>query len=149
MKTKFSIFSLIALAFFSVVLIAAAEVSDIDQFRSCSQCGMDRKAYGYSRMLISYNNGTQSGLCSLNCVVAELKKHAESEVKSLQVADRTTQKLVDAKTAVWVMGGNKRGVMTQVPKWAFATKDGAEAFIASSGGKISSWEETLQAARKL
>jgi nitrous oxide reductase accessory protein NosL len=46
------------------------------------------------------------------------------------------------------MGGKKRGVMTQLPKWAFQTKADAEAFIKTNGGKIVPWAEALAAARE-
>ncbi len=42
---------------------------DIDAHRSCASCGMDRKAYGYSRMLIQYEDGAMVGTCSLHCAV--------------------------------------------------------------------------------
>jgi nitrous oxide reductase accessory protein NosL len=38
--------------------------------------------------------------------------------------------------------------MTQRPKWAFATKPAAEAFIVEYGGTIVSWDEALAAARE-
>jgi nitrous oxide reductase accessory protein NosL len=147
MKRKSGIVCLIALVLLSLA-VAVVAGNDIDQFRSCSQCGMDRKAYGYSRMMINYENGTQVGVCSVHCAVTEMNKHAEHAVKSLQVADRDTRTLIDVKKAFWVIGGSKRGVMTQIPTWAFATKEGAEAFVASSGGKTGSWESVLLAARE-
>jgi len=64
-------------------------------------------------------------------------------VKSLQVADYDSKKLIDAKKAFWVIGGNKPGVMTATPKWAFAAKVDADRFIATNGGKLVSFEEAL------
>lgn len=147
MKTKFGVVIFMAAILVSIAVAAAVAGNDIDQFRTCGKCGMDRKVYSYSRMLINYNNGSQSGVCSLNCAVDELKKHADSEVKSLQVADLSSQTLIDAQKAIWVMGGSKRGVMTKNPKWAFATQSAAQKFVDSSGGNISSWESVLLAAR--
>jgi nitrous oxide reductase accessory protein NosL len=47
-----------------------------------------------------------------------------------------------------IVGGSKLGVMTQNPKWAFATKEAAQSFIDSNGGNLASWEATLLAARE-
>jgi len=127
--------------------MAAFAGDDIDGHRSCNVCGMDRKAYGFSRMLIRYADGTEGGVCSLHCAVIELDADKDRAVMALLVADRDTRTLIDAEKAFWVMGGSKRGVMTQRPKWAFPSKAAAEAFIAEYGGKIVPWAEALAAAR--
>ena len=121
---------------------------DIALHRSCARCGMDRKAYGYSRMLVRYADSSQVGVCSLHCAVNELEKGRGRKVASLLVADRDTRVLVDAETASWVIGGSRRGVMTQRPKWAFATKDASRAFVAANGGRTASWDEALAAVRE-
>jgi hypothetical protein len=109
---------------------------------------MDRKAYGFSRMLVQYEDGTVAGTCSLYCAVIELDANPEKTVKALLVADRDSRTLLDAEKAVWVMGGKKRGVMTEQPKWAFQSEEGAEVFIRANGGKIVTWAEALAAARE-
>ncbi len=88
------------------------------------------------------------GVCSLHCAIVELDTNQGRKVKTLLVADRNTGTLIDAEKAIWVMGGKKRGVMTQLPKWAFQTKGDAEAFIKKNSGKIVSLEEALTAARE-
>jgi nitrous oxide reductase accessory protein NosL len=35
------------------------------------------------------------------------------------VSDYNTNRLIDAKKAYWVVGGNKSGIMTKRAKWAF------------------------------
>jgi hypothetical protein len=109
---------------------------------------MDRKGYGYSRMLIRFEDGGSAGLCSLRCVVVELDANPERPVKAVLAADRATRELVDAKEAVWVMGGKKPGVMTKVAKWAFRSRADAEAFVAAYGGAIVTWSEAVAAARE-
>ncbi len=121
--------------------------SDIDQNRDCKHCGMDRKAFGYSRMLVEYKDGRKVGTCSLHCVVTELNGK-NGEVISIKVADRDTRKLIDAEKAVWVIGGNKRGVMTMRAKWAFASKAAAQKFVDANGGKIAAWSDALAAAQE-
>lgn len=147
MKQRF-IVSVFAFILFCMAGRGAFAQSDIEDHRSCAHCGMDRKAYGYSRMLIQYGGGSVVGVCSLHCAIVELDANQGRTVKTLLVADRDSRTLIDAEKAIWVMGGKKRGVMTQLPKWAFQTKADAEAFIKKNGGKIVSLEGALAAARE-
>lgn len=148
MKQRFIALGILAVFLFCIVVRVAFAQSDIEDHRSCARCGMDRKAYGYSRMLVQYGDGAVVGVCSLHCAVVELDANQGRTVKTLLVADRNTGTLIEAEKAIWVMGGKKRGVMTQLPKWAFQTKADAEAFIKTNGGKIVSLEEALAAARE-
>jgi len=126
---------------------APAQSDDIAAHRECAHCGMDRKAFGYSRMLIRYADGTETGTCSLRCVVVDLDANKDRAIDKILVADRDSQALIPADKAVWVMGGNKRGVMTKRPKWAFSTDKAARAFIAANGGELATWEQAQAAAR--
>jgi nitrous oxide reductase accessory protein NosL len=148
MKQRFIALGILAVILFCIARTGAFAQSDIEDHRSCAYCGMDRKAYGFSRMLIQYEDGALVGVCSLHCAVVELGANQGRTVKTLLVADRDTRILIDAEKAIWVMGGKKRGVMTQMPKWAFQTKADAEAFIKTNGGKIVPWAEALAAARE-
>jgi nitrous oxide reductase accessory protein NosL len=127
--------------------VEAAE-DDVAVHRECGFCGMDRKAYGYSRALVRYADGAEVGVCSLHCAVIELDAHPDRTPKALLVADRDTHALVDAAAATWVIGGRRKGVMTQRPKWAFATREAAEAFVRADGGALATWDEALAAAKE-
>ena len=148
MKLRTSIICILAAA----QLIAAGTIvfaqSDIEDHRSCVNCGMDRKTYGFSRMLVLYEDGGAAGVCSLHCAVIALGANQRRTIKSLLVADRSTRMLINAEKAIWVMGGRKKGVMTQRPKWAFESKAEADGFIEAYGGKLASWTEALAAARE-
>jgi hypothetical protein len=148
LKRKFAIIALLTLALVGMAIMDALAQDDIDAHRSCAVCNMDRKAYGYSRMLIHYEDGAVVGACSLHCAVVELDTNRGRTVKSLLVADRDSRALIDVERAIWVMGGGKRGVMTQLPTWAFQSKAGAEAFMKANGGKIVTWAEALAASRE-
>ncbi len=126
----------------AAVCLAAEKVEAPD---SCKHCGMDRTIFSHSRMVVSYTDGSSTGTCSINCVVTDLKE-SKKEVKSFQVADYNSRKLSDAKTAVWAIGGSKKGVMTKTAKWAFAEKADAAAFIKSNGGTLATFDEVLKAA---
>jgi nitrous oxide reductase accessory protein NosL len=147
MRLKRGVIGLIAVVLLGITCVVVMAGNDIDEYRSCKHCGMDRKAYGYSRMMVIHENGSRVGVCSLNCAVTEMNGPRESAVTSLLVADRDSHTLIDAEKAVWVVGGNKRGVMTQNPKWAFARKESAQSFVDAHGGTITSWEAALSAAR--
>jgi nitrous oxide reductase accessory protein NosL len=127
------------------VCLAADKIEAPD---ACKQCGMDRTKFGHSRMVVIYTDGSSSGTCSLNCVVTDMKAAKGKTVKSFQVADYNTRKLTDAKTATWVIGGSKKGVMTSVAKWAFVDKKKAEAFIKENGGKLATFDEALKETEK-
>lgn len=144
---------IVIIAVQTLMLLCAAGTNvlarnDINEHRSCGNCGMDRKAYGFSRMLVQYEDGTVVGTCSLYCVVVELDANPKRTVKSLLVADRESRMLLEVEKAIWVTGGTKRGVMTEQPTWAFHSKEAAEAFIKANGGRIAAWAEALAAARE-
>src|SRR6185369_7690011 len=114
----------------------------------CKQCGMNRTKLTHSRMVVIYADGSSSGTCSLNCVVIDLKASKGKEVKSFQVGDYNTKKLIDARAAIWVIGGSRSGVMTSVAKWAFADRKDAEAFIRQYGGNLATFDDALKATEK-
>lgn len=122
--------------------------ADVVKYKACQHCGMDREKFAHSRMLISYSDGSSIGVCSIHCSVTELKANKDKKVKAVEAADFNTKKLVDAEKATWVIGGNIKGVMTRVAKWAFAKKDDAAAFIQKNGGKPATYKEALALAEK-
>lgn len=122
--------------------------ADVARHKACPHCGMDREKFAHSRMLITYADGTTVGTCSLHCAVTETKAGKGKTVKKIEVADVQTKKLLDVEQATWVTGGTKRGVMTQVAKWAFAKKQDAAAFIRKNGGTLSTYKEALAMAEK-
>ena len=87
---------------------------------------------------------TAQKIAHLQKTVASLQK----QVKSLLVADDRSRKLTDARMAVWVIGGAKSGVMTTVPKWAFAVSSDAQKFVKENGGRVSTFNEALDMAVK-
>jgi nitrous oxide reductase accessory protein NosL len=122
------------------VCLAAEKVEAPD---SCKHCGMNRTKFSHSRMVVTYADGS-TGTCSINCVVIDMKE-TKKEVTSFQVGDYNSKKLINAKTATWVIGGSKKGVMTPVAKWAFAEKKDAEAFIKKNGGKPATFDDMVKA----
>ena len=129
---------------FAAVSLAA---NDIPEYKFCKVCGMDRGKYKSSRVLIEYDDGSEVGLCSINCAAEEMKSTSKTP-KVIWVADYNTGELIDARQAIWVTGGSKKGVMTQKAKWAFADKTAAQAFIDKNGGKSTEFEQIMIASNE-
>jgi copper chaperone NosL len=140
-------FCLSVVMLFALTTICMAAEKGVEAPGDCKKCGMDRTIFAQSRMVVTYSDGS-SGTCSINCAVVDMQANSGKTVTSLQVGDYDTRKLIDAKTAVWVIGGKKRGVMTAVAKWAFADKKRAEKFIKVNGGSQATFDEVVKATEK-
>lgn len=127
--------------------LTAEEISDdIITHPKCVYCGMDRKQYAYSRVLLRYRDGSAVGLCSLHCAGIDLALHPEKLPAQIMAGAYDHGDLVDAEKAIWVLGGSKQGVMSIRGKWAFDRKEDAEAFIREFGGSTASFRDVMTAA---
>jgi nitrous oxide reductase accessory protein NosL len=136
-----SIFSLFV---FAVCGLAIAQ-DDIKKHPSCKYCGMDRQKFAHSRFFVENEDGSTEGTCSIHCAAIDFALNIDKTPKLMQVGDFNTKTLIDAEKAFWVIGGNKPGVMTKRAKWAFATKEGAEKFMAENGGNPATFEQSFKA----
>ncbi len=143
MAMLMSIFAFCALYSWSIALSEGP--NDIIKLPECKYCGMNRKHFAHSRMVVNHKDGTSVGTCSINCTASDYIKALDDSPISLQVGDYLTHKLIDAHRAYWVIGGNVRGVMTENAKWAFEKKTDAEAFIKTNGGKNATFDEVMKA----
>ena len=128
----------------------AATAVEVEAPEGCEHCGMNRIRFSRSRMLVKYSDASQAGTCSIRCMVVDLDAKGKKTVAALLVGDYGVEgnPLINAQTATWVIGGNLRGVMTPIAKWAFATKASAEAFIAVNEGRLATYAEAEAAARE-
>jgi copper chaperone NosL len=145
MKRWGIVFAAFTLVLFTGTFFMAQAQEDIQKIASCKYCGMDRAKFAYSRMLIEYEDGTSVGTCSIHCVAVDLALNIDKTPKTISVGDYNTKALIDAEKAVWVIGGNKPGVMTKRAKWAFAEKGAAEAFVKENQGKVATFDEAMKA----
>ncbi|RJR47286.1 MAG: NosL family protein [Deltaproteobacteria bacterium] len=145
MKGKVFIGMMIAVVLFMGVPAFAQKAEDVQKHASCKYCGMDREKFNYSRMLITYNDGSELASCSIHCAALDLALNLGKSPTSLQVADYNTKKLIDAEKAAWVIGGKKPGVMTKVAKWAFEKQEDALAFIKENEGKAAAFDDAMRA----
>ncbi len=122
----------------------AQNAPDIQKHPNCKYCGMDRDKFNFSRMLITYSDGSEFGICSIHCAALEFALNLDKIPAAIQVGDFHTKKLIDAEQAVWVIGGKKPGVMTRNAKWAFADKNDADSFIKENGGDLATFEQAMK-----
>jgi copper chaperone NosL len=137
------VFCAMGLVFVNSEVMAA---EDINKHKSCSYCGMDRGTFSHSRMLIEYDDGVTIGTCSIHCAAVDLALKIDKTPTAIWVADYNTKELINAVNAFWTIGGSKMGVMTKRAKWAFCTKEDAQAFIKKNGGQLATFDEAMKAA---
>ncbi|WP_373499312.1 nitrous oxide reductase accessory protein NosL [Desulfococcus sp.] len=139
-------FVLILLVPSAVLASGGAGQSDIEKYPKCPLCDMDRKQFAFSRILVTYEDASSSGYCSLHCAAISMAIHLDKTPVKIEAGDYDTRELIDAETAVWVIGGSKTGVMTHRAKWAFKELRNAEAFVSAHGGAISNFDAAMKAA---
>jgi len=127
-------------------LAAAAPLADdIKKHPECKYCGMDRQKFGSSRMLVRYDDGTEVPTCSIHCTGIDLALNPHKGILASLVGDYNSRVLLDAEKAIWVLGGNKMGVMSIRGKWAFGDRSAAGRFIKEQGGSLATYDEVMKA----
>lgn len=124
---------------------SAPLADDVKQYPECKYCGMDREKFGYSRMLIQYDDGTAAPTCSVHCAGIDLALNPHKGVAAALAGDYMTRVLLNAEKAFWVLGGDTMGVMSIRGKWAFAKRKDAEQFMKKHGGKLTSYDDIMKA----
>jgi nitrous oxide reductase accessory protein NosL len=140
---------LLAALFMAVLLSIAGLVlaqEDVKVAPSCKYCGMDRTKFARSRMLVTYDDDSRVGTCSIHCLAIDFVTNIDKTPMVIEVGDFFTGRLVDAEKAFWVIGGNKPAVMTHQAEWAFAKKVYADKFIREHGGTLATFDEAMKAA---
>jgi nitrous oxide reductase accessory protein NosL len=127
----------------------AAE-NDIEKHRKCPYCGMDRKEFHHSRMLVQYSDDLPDGTCSLHCAAISLSLNLDREPKLIYVADNASgadpKPLVEVDKATFLVGSRLKGVMTQRSKVAYGTEAAAKAAKDANGGELMNFDQALAAA---
>lgn len=125
-------------------------VNDIEKYPKCPYCGMDRKQFHHSRMLIQYSDDLPDGVCSIHCAAISLSLNIDREPKAMWVGDNAAsgevKPLVDVDKASFLVGSKIQGVMTARSKVAFGNADAAKAVQAKEGGELANFDQALLAA---
>ncbi len=124
-----------------------AQQNDIEKYPKCPYCGMDRKQYHHSRMLVHYSDDLADGTCSLHCAAISLSLNVDREPKAMLVGDNAAageiKPLVDVDKATFLVGSKLPGVMTANSKVAYGTEDAAKAAQAANGGELVKFDQAL------
>jgi nitrous oxide reductase accessory protein NosL len=70
------------------------------------------------------------------------------DANDIKVVDASTQKIIDAKDAFYVMGSKIKGTMSKVSKLAFASEEDAKKFVKKYNGEIVDFDTALESAKK-
>ena len=126
------------------------QVDDIARHPKCPYCGMDRKQFHHSRMVVHYADDLADGTCSLHCSAISLSLNIDRDPKALWVgdnaADGDVKPLVEVEKASFLVGSKLPGVMTARSKVAYANADAAKASQTANGGEIVDFDQALLAA---
>jgi copper chaperone NosL len=124
-----------------------ASVNDIEKYAKCPYCGMDRKQFHHSRMLVQYSDDLADGTCSLHCAAISLSLNVDREPKAMWVGDNAAagdvKPLVEVDKAIFLVGSKLPGVMTANSKVAYGTEDAAKAAQAANGGELVKFDQAL------
>lgn len=124
--------------------------NDIEKFPKCPYCGMDRKMFHHSRMLVQYSDDLPDGTCSLHCASISLAVNIDREPKTIWVGDNAStaelKPLVEVDKATFLIGSQIKGVMTKRSKVAYSKEEAAKAAMATNGGELGNFDKALLAA---
>jgi len=101
----------------------------------CPVCGMSLKMFYKTSHGVILKDGTMKQYCSMRCLAADWPS-IESHVKKIVVTDVKSEKLIDVKSAFYVVGSKVPGTMSMVSKLAFSNEADAKTFAAENGGDV-------------
>jgi copper chaperone NosL len=129
-----------------------AATNDVGKYPACPYCGMDRKKFHHSRMLVHYGDDLPDGTCSLHCAAISLALNIDRGPKAIYVADNADpgdiKPLVEVEKAVFLIGSSIKGVMTRRSKVAYGTEAAARSAQAANGGQLADFDKALLAAHE-
>jgi len=124
--------------------------NDIEKYPKCPYCGMDRKQFHHSRMLIQYSDDLADGVCSLHCAAISLSLNVDRDPKAIWVGDNAApgevKPLVEVDKAAFLVGSSIGGVMTRRSKVAYGKAEAAKSSQAANGGELMDFDQALLAA---
>ncbi|HAF45157.1 MAG: twin-arginine translocation pathway signal protein [Sideroxydans sp. GWF2_59_14] len=129
---------------------AKAFENDIEKYAKCPYCGMDRKQYHHSRMVVHYSDDIADGTCSIHCAAISLSLNVDREPKAIYVGDNASaaeiKPLVEVGKASFLIGSSIKGVMTKRSKVAYSDEAALKASQATNGGEPGNFDAALLAA---
>ncbi len=124
----------------------ATLVQEGDSKNYCPVCGMTLPGF-YKTNHAAMHEGHNKQYCSIHCAVEDQEING-SKLTNVKVVDNKSLKLIDAKSAFYVVGSSKPATMSMVSKYGFANEDDAKAFAKQNGGEIKSYDEVYASVAK-
>lgn len=113
----------------------------------CPVCGMNIKMFYKTSHAAELKNKTPRQYCSMRCLVQDKEEYGIDD-SSVRVVDAKSEKLIDARSAFYVLDSDVKGTMSRVSKLAFAKKSDAEEHVKKYKGKIVTFDEAMKAAKE-
>ncbi len=110
---------------------------------SCPVCSMHIKKFYKTSHAVVYNDGKKEHFCSITCLAKTMKNR--KDIKTIYVADASNGKLINAKSAIYVIGSKVPSTMGGSSRLAFASQSSADTFQKKYGGKIGNFSMALEA----
>jgi copper chaperone NosL len=127
-----------------------ATMDDLRKYPSCPYCGMDRRQFHHSRMLVHYSDDLPDATCSLHCAAISLAINVDRGPKGIYVADNAAiadiKPLVEVEKASFLVGSSLTGVMTKRSKVAYGSQAAAKVSQGANGGDVMTFDQVLLAA---
>lgn len=128
----------------------APNEADLEKYLVCPYCGMDRRYFHKTRMLIKYGNDVPDPLCAIHCAAISLSLNLTLDPKVIYVADNAVdiepRPLIDAEKATFLVGSDIPGIMTSNSKMAYGSVEAATAAMDRHGGKLMDFQQAIRAA---
>jgi copper chaperone NosL len=129
-----------------------APEDDLRKYPSCPYCGMDRRKFHHSRMLVHYSDDLPDPTCSLHCAAISLSINIDRGPKAIYVADNGSaaeiKPLIEVEHATFLIGSSIQGVMTRRSKVAYGSAAAAKDAKAVHGGELADFDKALLAAHE-
>jgi nitrous oxide reductase accessory protein NosL len=109
----------------------------------CPICGMSLKKF-YKTSHTSAKGKHQ--YCSIRCLAVALEQNSSLGIG--KVVDAKSEKLIDAKSAFYVVESDISGTMSEVSKIAFAKESDAKAFAEEYDGEVVDFQKAFDMAKK-
>ncbi len=113
----------------------------------CPICGMNLKMFYKTSHTSKLQNGNPRQYCSMRCLVVDMQEYG-IDSDDIKVVDASTQKLIEAKDAFYVLGSKVKGTMSRVSKLAFASEQEAQKFVKRHKGKVVDFNTALNSAKE-
>ena len=112
----------------------------------CPVCGMNLTNFYKTSHAVILKNGTKKQYCSIRCLAYDWP-NIEGQIKAILVVDAKTEKLINARKAVYLIGSKAEGTMTKISKIAFASEKDAKEFQKELGGNLGTFADAFKLAK--